>query len=54
MICGWERRDDYWTNISSPDFDRDQQYRGYLEIRKLVSSALRGLKKNGMRMLWKD
>ena len=52
MICGWEKRDDYWTNISSPDFDRDQKYRGYLEIRKLVSSGLRELKKNGLRMLW--
>ena len=30
MILGWERRDDYWTNITSPDFDRDLKYRGYL------------------------
>lgn len=51
MICGWERRDDYWTNISSPDFDRDREYRGYLETRKLVLSDLRGLKKNSMRLL---
>ncbi len=45
MICKWARRDDYWTNISSPDFDRDQKYRGHLETRKLVSSDLRGVKK---------
>ncbi len=52
MICGWEKRDDCWTNISSPDFDRDQKYRGYLEIHEPESSGLRGLKKNYLRMLW--
>lgn len=51
MICGWAKRDDYWTNINSPDFDRDQEYRGYLETRKLVLSALIGVKKNDMRLL---
>ena len=51
MICGWAKRDDYWTNISSPDFDRDLKYRGYLETRKHVLSDLRGLKKNSMRLL---
>ena len=54
MISEWERREDYWTNISSPDFDRDLKYRGYLETRKLVSSDLRGLKKNSMWQLRKD
>ncbi len=52
MICGWEKRDDYWTNISSPDFGRDLKYRGYLETPKHELSDLRGFKKNGMRMLW--
>ena len=51
MIYRWAKRDDYWTNISSPDFDRDLKYRGYLETRKLVSSDLIGLKKNSMRLL---
>lgn len=51
MICGWAKRDDYWTNISSPDFGRCLKYRGYLETRKLALSALRGVKKNGMWML---
>ncbi len=52
MICEWEKRDDYWTNISFPDFDRYQQYRGYLEIHEPELSGLRELKKNGLRMLW--
>lgn len=51
MISGWVKRDDYWTNISSPGFERDQKYRGYLETRKLGSSDLRGLKKKSMRLL---
>ncbi len=51
MISGWVKRDDYSTNISSPGFERDQKYRGYLETRKLGSSDLRGLKKNSMRLL---
>ena len=52
MILGWVKKDDYWTNISSPDFDRDLKYRGHLETRKHVLSDLRGIKKNGMRLLW--
>lgn len=52
MICRWAKRDDYWTNISSPDFDRDLKYRGYLETQKHVLSNLRGIKKNGMWLLW--
>ena len=51
MIFGWEKREDYWTNIGSPDFDRDLRYRGYLETRGHGSFDLRGLKKNGMRLL---
>src|SRR4030042_964818 len=51
MMCGCEKRDDYWTNISSPDFGRDLTYRGYLEIQGHGLSTLRGLKKNGMRLL---
>ena len=51
MLCGWEKRDDYWTNISSPDFVRDLTYRGYLEIQEHGLSTLKGLKKNGMRLL---
>src|SRR5450756_2860533 len=45
MITGWENRDDYWTNTTSPGFGRDLKYRGYLEIRALGSSDLRGSKK---------
>ena len=33
MITGWKNRDDYWANTTSPGFDRDLKYRGYLEIR---------------------
>src|SRR4030067_1372562 len=51
MILGWERRDDYWTNISSPDFDRDLKYRGYLVTRRHELSNLIGVKKNCMRSL---
>src|SRR5450756_851817 len=51
MITGWENRDDYWTNTTSPGFDRDLKYRGYLEIRALGSSGVRGSKKNDLRML---
>ncbi len=52
MICGWEKIDDYWTNIRSPDFDRYQKYRGYLEISEPESSGLREPKKNCLRILW--
>src|SRR6266498_5784066 len=51
MICGWAKRDDYWTNINFPDFGQCLKYRGHLETRKLASSDLRGLKKNSMRLL---
>ena len=45
MILGWERRDDYWTNITSSDFDRDLKYRGYLVTRRHELSNLIGVKK---------
>src|SRR4030065_1149143 len=51
MICRWEKRDDYWTNTSSPGFARDLKYRGYLETRGLGLSDLIGHKKNYMRLL---
>lgn len=51
MICGWAKRDDYWTSISFLDFDQCQKYREYLEIRKHGLSVLGGVKKNSMRLL---
>src|SRR3990170_1901264 len=51
MICGWSRRDDYWTNTNSPGFARDRQYRGCLETRRHGSSGLNVAKKNGMWLL---
>lgn len=32
MIFRWEKRDDYWTNTTSPGFARNQIYRGNLGI----------------------
>ena len=52
MITGWEKRDDYWTNTSSPGFDHDRQSGGCLETRRRGSSGLIVSKKNGMRLLW--
>src|SRR5450759_5016893 len=51
MICGWSKRDDYWTSISSLDFDQCLKYREYLEIRKHGLSVLGGVKKNSMWLL---
>lgn len=51
MITIWEKREDYWMNISSPDFVRDLTTGGYLETQWRVSYDLRGLKKNGMWLL---
>ncbi|MFO0854575.1 MAG: hypothetical protein U0571_09340 [Candidatus Brocadia sapporoensis] len=51
MITLWEKRDDYWTNTSSPGFYRDLTYGGNLEINALWLSGLRGSKKNDLRML---
>lgn len=51
MICEWEKRDDYRTNISSPGFDQCQKYRGYLETPKHEFLSLGEFKKNDLRML---
>src|SRR3989338_9001904 len=51
MIHECEKRDDCWTNISSPGFVQRQGYRGYLETRRQGLSVLRGLKKNSMRLM---
>lgn len=48
MIIEWSKRNDYWTNIGSPDFGRDRKYRGYLETLGQESSGLIVPKKNGM------
>src|SRR3989304_2090962 len=52
MISAWKRRDNYWTNIDSPDFVQEQMYMGYLETRRHGLSGLKGLKKNDLWMLW--
>jgi hypothetical protein len=52
IITGWQNKDDYWTNTTSPGIDRDQKYRGYLAIRALGLSSSKGSKKNDLRMLW--
>ena len=51
MITLWEKRDDYWTNTTSPDIERNLTYRGNLEIHVLGLSGLKGSKKNDLRML---
>lgn len=48
MIYRCLKRNDYWTNIGSPDFDRDRKQRGYLETPEQGLSSLNALKKNGM------
>lgn len=49
MICRWvKKREDYWTNIGSPDFDRDRKQRGYLETPEQGLSSLNALKKNSV------
>jgi hypothetical protein len=45
IITGWQNKDDYWTNTTSPGIDRDQKYRGYLAIRALGLSSSKGSKK---------
>ncbi|MFO0853264.1 MAG: transposase family protein [Planctomycetia bacterium] len=45
MITLWEKRDDCWTNTSSPGFYRDLTYGGNSEINALWLSGLRGSKK---------
>jgi len=51
MITRWERGDDCWTNIGSPDIVREQILRGYLETRGHGLSGLSGCKKNGVWLL---
>lgn len=48
MIYRCLKRNDYWTNIGSPDFDRDLKQRGYLETPEQGLFSLNALKKNGM------
>ncbi len=45
MISEWEKIDDCWTNIDSPDLFREQKLRGYLETRRPVLLDLSGYKK---------
>ena len=52
MITRWEKGDDCWTNIGSPDIVRGQILRGYLETRGHGLSGLSGHKKNGLWLLW--
>src|SRR3990172_5412426 len=52
MIIGWEKRGNCWTNIGSPDFVREQEFRGYLETRRHGLFNLSVLKKNSMWVLW--
>jgi hypothetical protein len=54
MISAWKRRDNYWTNIDSPDFVQEQMYTGYLETRRHGLSGLDVHKKNDLWMLWKS
>src|SRR3989338_10041228 len=54
MIIGWEKIGNCWTNIGSPDFVREQKFRGYLETRRHGLLDLSGLKKNSMREMWHD
>jgi hypothetical protein len=48
MISKWARRDNWWTNIGSPDFVFKPELRGNLETRRHESYDLSGLKKNNM------
>src|SRR4030042_961158 len=54
MISAWKRRDNYWTNIDSPDFVQGQMYTGYLETRRHGLSGLNEHKKNKLWMLWES
>ena len=51
MISGWEKREAYRTNTSSPDSVRALKYGEYSEIRRHGLSGLSGLKKNEMWLL---
>ena len=48
MIIEWERTEDCWMNIGSPDIVQWQQSRGYLETPRHESSPFKGVKKNSM------
>ena len=54
MISAWKRRDNYWTNIDSPDFVQEQMYTGYLETQRHGLSSLDVHKKNNLWMLWES
>src|SRR3989304_5871189 len=54
MISAWKRRDNYWTNIDSPDFVQGQMYTGYVETRRHGLSGLNVNKKNNLWMLWES
>ena len=51
MIGLWQKRGGYWTSTDSPGFVPRPQSRGYSETRRPGSSVLKGVKKNGVRML---
>lgn len=52
MIRVWKKRDGCWMNIGSPGFGPEQRLRGSLVIRELGLLNLKGVKKNGLRLLW--
>src|SRR3989337_1105888 len=52
MITGWEKRGTYGMNINSPDFVPVQEFKGCLEIQRQELSSLKGVKKNGLWLLW--
>lgn len=45
MIMQWERTEDCWMNIGSPDIVQWQQSRGYLDTPRRESSPFGGVKK---------
>lgn len=51
MITGGETRGDYWTSTDSPGFVPEPRSRGYSGTPRPVSSDLKGVKKNELRML---
>lgn len=51
MIGLWQKRGGYWTSTDSPGFVPRPRLRGYSETRRPASSVLKGVKKNGVRML---
>src|SRR3989304_5196051 len=52
MITEWEKRGTYGMNINSPDFVPVQEFKGCLEIQRQELSSLKGVKKNGLWLLW--